>query len=555
MADNTIDTLSIDITSSSSSASRAINSLVKGLERLDSALSKYSGNTSALDSALSNLEQGFSRLNNVINSVDVGKLEKVTKSINSLSRTSNSGNGGSLTTLANGIRDVSSAATGLSNTAGLDGFAKTISTFGYKNVTNATSNMPSIANGLKSLNGITIPDFGDLSGLTNLINTVSQLGLKKGTAAAFNISPIVSGLKELYAVASQAPPDASGILNVANAFSVMGRETTMRAVQNMPALAAAFRQLVSELANVPQVDASVVSLANAMANLASNGAKVGSAARSLTGSLKEQKSAQDRVANSIRNVFSNTQKTSRAIVGFVKNLLFSRKGADQAGRSYSSLAAKVGLLYAKFWMLLRAVRVAGRIMEVASSLIEVQNVVDTTFGNMSGKLEEFSKTAIKNFGMSELSAKQFASQFQAMGVAMGITGQQVAKAQSLINTKKTAQGVSAGYNKMSNSMADMSINLTKLAGDMASFYDVEQSTVAKALQSGVMGGQTRPLRQYGLDLTQATLAEWALANGLNADIKNMTQAEKTMLRYQYVMVNSAKAQGDFVRTAGRIRAA
>ena len=36
---------------------------------------------------------------------------------------------------------------------------------------------------------------------------------------------------------------------------------------------------------------------------------------------------------------------------------------------------------------------------------------------------------------------------------------------------------------------------------------------------------TRPLRKYGLDLTQATLKEWALANGLNADIEKMTQAE------------------------------
>ena len=46
-----------------------------------------------------------------------------------------------------------------------------------------------------------------------------------------------------------------------------------------------------------------------------------------------------------------------------------------------------------------------------------------------------------------------------------------------------------------------------------------------------------------LDLTQATLQEWAMKNGLDANIKTMTQAEKTMLRYQYVMANSAKAQG------------
>ena len=546
MADNVIDTLSIEIKSSSSSANRAINSLVNGLAKLDSALSQYSGGASAFEGALDNLESGFNRLNNIVNSVDLGKLQAVASSIDSLSKASSKSNGASLTSLASGIESVSNASAGVGNIGGLESFVKTISSFGYKNVTNAARNMPMIASGLQSLNGLVVPDFGDMTGLSNLINTVSQLGLKKGSGAAFNITPIASGLRELYAIAGQAPPDASGILNIANAFSVMGRETTVRAVQNMPLLADAFRKLVDALSTVPKVDASVISLANAMAKLASNGAKVGSSARSLSTALAQQKASQDRLAGSFQSIITNTLKTDKAITSFVKNLIFSRKGADQAGRSYSTLAAKVGLLYAKFWMLLRAVRGLNGMISIASALTEVQNVVDTTFGKMSYKIEDFSKNAIKNFGLSELSAKKFASQFQAMGTAMGITGRQVQQAQALISTKKTAEGVSAGYNKMSNSMADVSINLTKLASDMASFYDVEQETVAKALQSGVFGGQTRPLRQYGLDLTQATLQEWALANGIKANVKNMTQAEKTMLRYQYVMVQSAKAQGKWM---------
>lgn len=114
------------------------------------------------------------------------------------------------------------------------------------------------------------------------------------------------------------------------------------------------------------------------------------------------------------------------------------------------------------------------------------------------------KTSIQDFGMSELSVKQYSSRFQAMGVAMGFS------------QKK---------------MADMSIELTKLTADMASFYDVEQSDVARNLQA-IFTGETEPLRKYGLDLTQATLKEWALKNGLDANISSMTQAEKTMLQIQ-----------------------
>lgn len=102
--------------------------------------------------------------------------------------------------------------------------------------------------------------------------------------------------------------------------------------------------------------------------------------------------------------------------------------------------------------------------------------------------------------------------------------------------------------KTTDSMADMSLNLTRLAGDMASFYDVDQADVAKSLQS-IFSGTIAPLRRYGLDLTQATLSEWAMKNGLDANIKSMTQAEKVLLRYNYVMANTQAAQGDFAKTA------
>lgn len=159
-------------------------------------------------------------------------------------------------------------------------------------------------------------------------------------------------------------------------------------------------------------------------------------------------------------------------------------------------------------------------VETASGLTEVQNVVDTTFGDFKDKMEDLSKVSITDYGMSELTAKQIGSRFQAMGTAMGFSQEK---------------------------MSDMSIELTKLSADMASFYNVEQEDVAKSLQS-VFSGTTMPLRKYGLDLTQATLQEWAMKNGLDANIQSMSQAEKTMLRYQYVLANTKAAQGDFART-------
>ena len=39
-----------------------------------------------------------------------------------------------------------------------------------------------------------------------------------------------------------------------------------------------------------------------------------------------------------------------------------------------------------------------------------------------------------------------------------------------------------------------------------------------------------------------------MSQGLDADMQSMTQAEKTMLRYQYVLANTGAASGDFLRT-------
>ena len=50
-----------------------------------------------------------------------------------------------------------------------------------------------------------------------------------------------------------------------------------------------------------------------------------------------------------------------------------------------------------------------------------------------------------------------------------------------------------GYSDTADSIADMSINITKLTADMASFYNVAQEDVAKDLES-IWTGQTRPLK-------------------------------------------------------------
>lgn len=161
-------------------------------------------------------------------------------------------------------------------------------------------------------------------------------------------------------------------------------------------------------------------------------------------------------------------------------------------------------------------------IQTASDLEEVQNVVNVSFGSMANEVEAFAKTAIWSFGMSELTAKQTASTFMAMANGMGLA-------------------MKDGKN--------MSLQLTALSGDMASFYNVRQDVAQTALNS-IFTGETESLKKFGVVMTEANLSAFALSRGITKSYSAMSQAEKVALRYHYVLKATANAQGDFVRTSG-----
>lgn len=160
-------------------------------------------------------------------------------------------------------------------------------------------------------------------------------------------------------------------------------------------------------------------------------------------------------------------------------------------------------------------------IETASDLAEVQNVVDTAFGESKQKMEDFAGTAVKTYGISKLTAKQTGSNFMAMAAGMGLAN---------------------------DSASDMAVALTGLSADMASFHNVGQGVASTALKS-IFTGETETLKQFGIVMTDANLQAYALSKGITKSTVDMSQAEKVQLRYNYVMSQTALAQGDFAKTS------
>jgi hypothetical protein len=386
----------------------------------------------------------------------------------------------------------------------LQGLGSTLNSLNGASISNFASGMSQLATSLRSVSSIDTRTFSKIA--TNM----EKLGNLDTARLVSSASALKSMATELSGFASISKQSAE-ITQLTASISKLGSKSAGYAADNIRNLGSALKEVMTTLSSAPRVSNNIIQMTNALANLSQQGSKVGSASRSLvTG-------------------FSNTTKSIKS----------TRSG-------FRGLASTIGKFYATYWMVMRAVGKIGSAVDLASQLTEVQNVVDTTFGDMASKVDDFTKTSIQDFGMSELTVKQISSRFQALGTSIGISSEQVANGTAVANKALMSQNNT--LYKTTDSMADMSLNLTRLAGDMASFYDVDQADVAKSLQS-IFSGTIAPLRRYGLDLTQATLSEWAMKNGLDANIKSMTQAEKVLLRYNYVMANTQAAQGDFAKTA------
>lgn len=386
----------------------------------------------------------------------------------------------------------------------LRGLGDTLNSLNGASISNFASGMSQLATSLRSVSSIDTRTFSKIATNMEKLGNLDTARLVSSASALKSMATELSGFANI-------SKQSAEITQLTASISKLGSKSAGYAAENIRNLGNALKEVMTTLSSAPRVSNNIIQMTNALANLSQQGSKVGSASRSLvTG-------------------FSNTTKSIKS----------TRSG-------FRGLASTIGKFYATYWLVMRAVGKIGGAADLASQLTEVQNVVDTTFGDMASKVDDFTKTSIQDFGMSELTVKQISSRFQALGTSIGISSEQVANGTAVANKALMSQNNT--LYKTTDSMADMSLNLTRLAGDMASFYDVDQADVAKSLQS-IFTGTIAPLRRYGLDLTQATLSEWAMKNGLDANIKSMTQAEKVLLRYNYVMANTQAAQQDFSRTA------
>lgn len=199
------------------------------------------------------------------------------------------------------------------------------------------------------------------------------------------------------------------------------------------------------------------------------------------------------------------------------------KGLSGAGKKLSSFGGKLASIGKKLTIGigLPMAAIGAKSFKMAADMEESINKVDTVFGESSKSVQDWSKNTLSGIGIAQSQALEMVSLFGDMGSSMG---------------------------QSSAEAADMSKELVNLAGDLSSFKNISAERAQSAL-TGIYTGETEALKGLGIVMTQANLESFAMSKGIKKSVKEMTNAEKIQLRYQYVMEATASAQGDFAKTS------
>ncbi len=160
-------------------------------------------------------------------------------------------------------------------------------------------------------------------------------------------------------------------------------------------------------------------------------------------------------------------------------------------------------------------------VKMAMEAVESENLFKVSMGGMANAARVWSEDLRKSLGLNSYELRRQVGVFNSMFTSMGL-------------------GSKASY--------DLSTGLTKLAYDMASFYNIRPDEALEKLRSGIVG-EVEPLRALGVVVDEATVKVYAYTHGIATQGTELTTQQKVLARYGAIMDQTSKAQGDLARTA------
>lgn len=318
-------------------------------------------------------------------------------------------------------------------------------------------NVNSLGTSMKSINDVGTASFTRLAKNITKIASVDSAALN---SVAGSLNATASAFNQFTAVSE----NAAQIGEVAKNISKLGNKSVQTAVTNIPQLATALQGLFTTLSSTPTVSNNVIQMTNALANLASQGSRVGAASRT--------------IQRGLRNV--NTEST-------------------KASKSTWSLAKAFGQFYASYFMVVRGIKGLWTSIESTTDYIEAFNYYAVAFGKIGSEWgKDFEKYGYDN-------ATAYANSFSdRVSTLLGkLSGLQVDVSGGLLtvdsvknlglNIQEVTQyasqlaSVTNSLGQTGETTTAIAKSMTMLAGDISSLFNVDYMAVANNIQSGLIG--------------------------------------------------------------------
>lgn len=182
-------------------------------------------------------------------------------------------------------------------------------------------------------------------------------------------------------------------------------------------------------------------------------------------------------------------------------------------------ATRLSAIFAAGFGLSKVTSTIGDSVMAFSSLQEQIASSGQVFGESSRELVKWAETTGEAFGMNQTEAIKAANQLGMYADAMGLTAEQ---------SRLFAQ------------------QMITLSGDLAAFRDTDIDQAIQAIGSA-FAGQSRPLRQYTIDTTDAAKVTALHARGIEASVGSMDKATKALGTYYAILDQSTTMQGQAKR--------
>lgn len=207
----------------------------------------------------------------------------------------------------------------------------------------------------------------------------------------------------------------------------------------------------------------------------------------------------------------------KQIQGDVQN---AEKSAQMATRSFTGFTAALRSV-APALGAATLVAGIGKIITVTSDAQEITSKFDAVYKGLADSVRIWARDTAAATNRSRFDFEKYLATLQDTFVPLGFARDQA---------------------------AELSKTLVTLGVDLASFNNESEPDTINALTSAIVGNN-EAVRRYGIVITQATLNQELLNQGVLDGVKGATEQEKALARVNIILQSTADAQGDAERTS------